>query len=158
MLGISQRPSSSQPVGVFLMSMPRMSYFPGLLLGSLLTPPPRSRMTTRRSQGDAFALFVERKLPRLFSNKKEVQGALDISIVMRSKVYATAGAGYWSTMAGDNPAVVGVNRSDEENRGRWRRKNVPTRGLDDLLEAWKGRREGMTPAEYGAAFVGPSEV
>ncbi|CAN0265408.1 unnamed protein product, partial [Pylaiella littoralis] len=119
-------------------------------------------------EGDAFALFAERKLPRLLNNNTtstttitknnspEAQAALDRSISVRFD-NAAADAERPAPGAGADPPVVRLYRSDEENSARRRRKNVPTRILDDLLEAWRGGEEGMTPAEYGAAFVGPPE-
>lgn len=56
------------------------------------------------------------------------------------------------------PTVIRRYRSKEESWARARRKNVPKRVLEDLLAAWRERENGLTPAEYGAAFVGPSQV
>lgn len=69
-----------------------------------------------------------------------------------------AGGDSAASVTGDYPPVVWRYLSEEENHARRRGKNIPTRVLDELLEAWRGKGEGMTPAEYGAAFVGAFEV
>jgi len=56
------------------------------------------------------------------------------------------------------PRLVRSYRNREEAWARSRRRKVPTRILEDLLAAWRAGTEGLTPAEYGAAFVGHPEV
>lgn len=54
--------------------------------------------------------------------------------------------------------VVRRYRTEEVTRERARRQTVPSRALGELLEAWRSGQEGMTPAEYGATFIGPPEA
>lgn len=70
---------------------------------------------------------------------------------------ATGGApgGCGGGSGGKTPSVVRSYRSKEDVWARSRRKNVPKRVLEDLLAAWRAGMGGMTPAEYGAAFIGP---
>lgn len=109
------------------------------------------RPNSPSSQGEAFILFVERKHPQLFDHRgdahnrqQEFQAAPSVPTSARSR----------DGSRGRRPRVVRSYRSKEDVWARSRRKNVPKRVLDDLLAAWRSGTERMTPAEYGAVFVG----
>lgn len=50
--------------------------------------------------------------------------------------------------------VVRSYRTKEDVWARSRRKNVSQRVLEELLATWRAGTGGMTPAEFGAAFIG----
>lgn len=117
-----------------------------------------------RLQGDAFILFVDRMRPDLFegrgegaegegSNQEQLQESAGLA-ASPPRPYPAAGGGERRA----KPRLVRSYRSREEAWARSRRRKVPTRILEDLLAAWRAGTEGLTPAEYGAAFVGHPEV
>eukprot|EP00903_Cladosiphon_okamuranus_P015423 g14246.t1 len=102
-------------------------------------------------EGDAFLLFVERRHPQLFDHRGECQVAPGVPASARN---SGSGGGGGGGSGGKNFRIVRSYRSKEDFWARSRRKNVPKRVLEDLLAVWRAGTEGMTPAEYGAAFIG----
>ncbi|CBN73991.1 hypothetical protein Esi_0009_0176 [Ectocarpus siliculosus] len=125
---------------------------------------------------DAFILFVERKQPDLLDNNNNINnknygrnpdvGVGDqtkpalgrpISSPSPKRPAAGGGGGGGGRVAAPptTATVVRRYRTQEATWERARRQTVPSRALGELLEAWRSGQEGMTPAEYGAAFIGP---
>ncbi len=93
------------------------------------------------------------------SNRKQLQESAGLAASSPRPYLATAAAaagGGGGKRA--KPWLIRSYRSREEAWARSRRRKVPTRILEDLLAAWRAGTEGLTPAEYGAAFVGHPEV
>ena len=111
-------------------------------------------------QRDAFVLFVERMRPRLFESWGGAQGQASAGLGTTSPrpYLATARGGAGGDEKRAKPRVVRSYRSEEESWARSRRMKVPARILEELLAAWRAGTEGLTPAEYGAAFIGQPEV
>lgn len=95
-------------------------------------------------------LFVERMHPQLFDHRGECQ----VPSGVPTSACSSGGGGGGGGSEGKKSRVIRSYRSKEDLWARSRRKNVPRRVLEDLLAAWRAGTGGMTPAEYGAAFVG----
>lgn len=122
-------------------------------------------------QRDAFVLFVERMQPRFFDSSKRERAKDDAAdniavhdVGFPSPSGAQEPLAFNSSLSSGGTSVMHPSgvvrryRSTEDSWARARRKSVPVRVLEDLLAAWKKRESGLTPAEYGSAFVGPSQV
>ncbi|CAN0001882.1 unnamed protein product, partial [Scytosiphon promiscuus] len=120
---------------------------------------------------DAFVLFVERKKPQYFDSRRpERTKDTDANNTgIDDPDFPQPAEGAQQSLSPGDPsltfggtarighpsAVVRRYRSKEDSWARARRKNIPNRVLKDLLAAWRKEENGLTPAEYGAAVVGP---
>ncbi|CAM9568260.1 unnamed protein product, partial [Ectocarpus sp. 13 AM-2016] len=129
---------------------------------------------------DAFILFVERKQPDLLDNNNNINnknygrnpyvGTGDQTTLALGRPISSpspkrpdvggGGGGSGGRVAAPptTAAVVRRYRTQEATWERARLQIVPSRALGELLEAWRSGHEGMTPAEYGAAFIGPPQA